>query len=142
MTVLWHVDDLKISCKDGFEITKLLHYLNKIYGGKIVAKRGGKGDYLGMNLDFTETGVFQVDMMEYINKVFDDFLEEIGATSPTPHADHLFTVRDEEDATYLPEGQAQQFHHTVAQLFFLSCRARRDIQTLVAFLTTRVKAPD
>ena len=27
--------------------------------------------------------------------------------SPTPHADHLFTVRDEEDPTYLPEGQAQ-----------------------------------
>ena len=39
MTVIWHVDDLKVSCKDGFEITKLLHYLNKIYGGKIAAKR-------------------------------------------------------------------------------------------------------
>ena len=39
MTVIWHVDDLKVSCKDGFEITKLIHYLNKIYGGKIAAKR-------------------------------------------------------------------------------------------------------
>ena len=34
------------------------------------------------------------------------------------------------------------FHHTTAQLLFLSSRARRDIQTAVAFLTTRVKAPD
>lgn len=34
------------------------------------------------------------------------------------------------------------FHHTVAQLLFMSARARRDIQTAVAFLTTRVKSPD
>ena len=34
------------------------------------------------------------------------------------------------------------FHHTVAQLLFASARARRDIQTAVAFLTTRVKRPD
>ncbi len=34
------------------------------------------------------------------------------------------------------------FHHTTAQLLFLSSRARRDIQTAVWFLTTRVKEPD
>ena len=34
------------------------------------------------------------------------------------------------------------FHHSVAQLLFLACRARRDIQVAVAFLTTRVKKPD
>ena len=34
------------------------------------------------------------------------------------------------------------FHHTVAQLLFMATRARRDIQTAVAFLTTRVKSPD
>ena len=37
---------------------------------------------------------------------------------------------------------AQAFHSTVASLLFVSCRARRDIQTAVAFLTTRVKRPD
>ena len=31
MTVLWHVDDLKISCKDSFEVTKLLHYNSTRY---------------------------------------------------------------------------------------------------------------
>ena len=35
-----------------------------------------------------------------------------------------------------------KFRHTVAQLLFLSARARRDIQTAVAFLTTRMKQPD
>ena len=142
ITVLWHVDDVKISCVDRFEVTKLLSYLNKIYGGKIVAQRGGTGDYLGMNLDFEEAGVFRVDMIDYIKKMFDEFPEEIKGSSPTPHADHLFKIRDEEDARYLPEKQAQQFHRTTAQLLFLQCRARRDIQVAVAFLTTRVRHPD
>ena len=42
----------------------------------------------------------------------------------------------------LPEEQAVTFHHVTAQLLFVSQRARRDIQTAVAFLTTRVKEPD
>jgi len=37
---------------------------------------------------------------------------------------------------------AMAFHRTVVQLLFLCMRARRDIQTAVAFLTTRVKKPD
>jgi hypothetical protein len=36
---------------------------------------------------------------------------------------------------------SEAFHHTTAQLLFLSCVCR-DIQTTVTFLTTRVKRPD
>ena len=56
-------------------------------------------------------------------------------------ADHLFQVCPPFDAKLLPEEQAQAFHHTTAQLLFLS-RVHCDIQTTVAFLTTQVKAPD
>ena len=51
-------------------------------------------------------------------------------------------IRDEKEARRLNEEQALAFHHTVAQLLFMATRARRDIQTAVAFLTTRVKSPD
>ena len=34
LTVLWHVDDLEMSRKDDFELTKLLVYLKNIYGEK------------------------------------------------------------------------------------------------------------
>ena len=54
----------------------------------------------------------------------------------------MFKVRPENEATYLPDKQAQQFHRTVSLLLFLSVRAQRDIQTAVAFLTTRVKKQD
>eukprot|EP00804_Cyclotella_cryptica_P016676 CCRYP_001992-RA/>CCRYP_001992-RA protein AED:0.42 eAED:0.42 QI:0/-1/0/1/-1/1/1/0/137 len=105
-------------------------------------KRGGKGKYLGMNLDFTEPGVFQVDMSQYVKEILTDFPKKIKESSPMPHSDSLFTVKEEDEATLLPEEQAIQFHRTTAQLLFLSTRARKDIQTAVLFLTTRVKQPD
>jgi hypothetical protein len=45
---------------------------------------------------------------------------------------------DEEEARPLEEDQALAFHHTIAQLLFMATRSRRDIQTAVAFLTTRM----
>jgi hypothetical protein len=105
-------------------------------------KRGGKGKYLGMNLDFSEPGVFQVDMCDYVQEVIDGFPEDIVKTSPTPHSDNLFSVKEEEAAEFLSEEDAMQFHRTTAQLLFLATRARKDIQTAVSFLTTRVKKPD
>jgi hypothetical protein len=46
------------------------------------------------------------------------------------------------DRKLLEEERAVAFHHTTAQLLFVATRARRDIQTAVAFLTMRVKSPD
>jgi hypothetical protein len=59
-----------------------------------------------------------------------------------PAADHLFTIRDKKEAKPLDKEWALAFHHTVAQLLFMATRVRQDIQTAVAFLTTRVKSPD
>ena len=70
------------------------------------------------------------------------FPEIITGRAATPVTDYLFTIRDEKDARPLEKERAMAFHHTVAQLLFMSTRARRDIQTAVAFLTTRVKSPD
>ena len=142
LTALWHVDDLKISCREKYEVTKLICYLQRIYGNKMTVHRGGKGKYLGMHLDFTEEGVFQVDMSDYIKGILDEFPEPIQKSSPTPHSDSLFTVKEESSSKPLCEDKAMQFHRTTAQLLFLCTRARRDIQTAVSFLTTRVKQPN
>jgi hypothetical protein len=61
----------------------------------MVMHRGGSNDYLGMNLDFTEPGVFQVDTIKYIEAVLDNFPEEIHKSSPTPHNEHFFRVQEE-----------------------------------------------
>ena len=94
-----------------------------------------------MTIDFSNKAVVIFDMIPYINKIFTGFPGKITGVSSTPAADHLFNVRPPTKAKLIPEEQACAFHHTVAQLLFLS-RVRRDIQTTIAFLTTRVKHPD
>ena len=143
MMVILHVDDLLVSCKDTFELTKLQCYLGSIYGPGLAINRGREHHYLGMHLKFCSDGSLKVGMVDYVKDVINDFPEDVGRKSyKTPAASHLFQVREEIDKKVLPEEQAVQFHHTVAQLLFLSARARRDIQTAVAFLTTRVKQPN
>jgi hypothetical protein len=142
MTVCWHVDDLKVSHVDPAGVTKFGQWLSATYGIAVAEHRGKVHDYLGMMLDFTLEGHVIVNMADYIGTILADFPEEITGVRTMPAADHLFDVRDEADARPLPEEQAREFHHAVAQLLFLSARARRDIQPVTAFLTTRVKSPD
>ena len=39
MTIIWHVNDLIMSHKEGWEITKIIKWLGKLYGD-IKVKRG------------------------------------------------------------------------------------------------------
>ena len=141
MIVIWHVDDLNVSNKSEFLITRFAYYLISIYVG-LSSSLGKVHDYLGMHIEFSEKGKLQVSMIPYLINVLKELPEELGAAASSTEPDHLFKIRTENEATYLPEDQAQKFHRTVAQLLFLSARARRDIQTAVAFLTTRVKKID
>jgi hypothetical protein len=81
------------------------------------------------------------DMVPYIEKNIDAFPEKIMGVTSTLAADHLFAVCPSAKACLLPKDQAWAFHHTTAQLLFLS-HVRLDIQTPVFFLTTRVIHPD
>ena len=142
MMVCWHVDDLKVSHKDDAELTKFGEWLNQTYGVKVASHRGDKHEYLGMTLDYSSVGKVKVLMVDYIKQIISEFPEVIDKNKITPAADWLYDVRDVAECTPLPEEQAVAFHRTVAQLLFLCNRSRRDIQTAVAFLTTRVKGPD
>merc|ERR1711966_605417 len=104
--------------------------------------RGKIHDYLGMNMDWLKDGKVTISMIKCLFQILEEFIDEITKTSVTLSADYLFKIREKCDAAQLPEELAVIFHHTVAQLLFVSQRARRDIQTPVAFLTKRVKNPD
>jgi hypothetical protein len=132
-TVIWHVDDLKCSHKKAFVNTKFATWLGSIYGAKLTVKRGKTHDYLGMDLDWSVGGKVTISMIKYVYKILEDFIEVISRTAATPARDNLFQVRAEELAEELPEELAVAFHHAVAQLLFLSLRARRDIQLPTAF---------
>ena len=130
------------SCEDGFEITKFSCYLAEIYGTKLTMHMGSRHDYLGMDMEFTKEGTLKVSMILYLQNVIANFPEVITGKAATPAMDYLFNVQDDKEARLLDKEQAVAFHHMVAQVLFMSTRAWRDIQTAVAFLTTRMKAPD
>jgi len=123
MTICWHVDDLFVGHEDTTVVTDLLRWLANRYDTadkKLNITRGHRHDYLGMTIDFSSNAAVTFYMIPYIKKIFNAFPEKIIRVSSTPAVDYLFTVRPPTEAQLLPEEQAHAFHHTVAQLLFLS----------------------
>jgi hypothetical protein len=58
----------------------------------------------------------------------------------TPTPDNLFIVN--EDCEKLPDEMAGDFHTIVAKTLYVTKRARPDTCLSIAFLTTRLSAPD
>ena len=68
------------------------------------------------------------------------FSDDITTSCVTPSALHIFNIND--NCPKLDEARSVNFHHVVANLLYLSKRARPDIETAVAFLCTRVAKCD
>jgi Reverse transcriptase (RNA-dependent DNA polymerase) len=141
-TVVWHVDDLKISHRDPRVVETLVDMLNQRYGQRtqLAVTRGPVHDYLGMTLDYSTPGKIHVIMTDYVMALLDETIGNMDGTAVTPASPHLFQVNPA--SILLNDKKKEFFHHIVAKLLFLCKRARPDLQTTVAFLTTRVKAPD
>ena len=90
-----------------------------------------------MWLDYSKDGEVEISMEDFLRDVISKFPEEISKTTQTPASDHLFEVRDESDRVTLDDKRYRAFHRSVAQLMFACTQCRKDIQTAVAFLTTR-----
>jgi hypothetical protein len=105
--------------------------------GAMKAHRGKVHKYLGMGLDFSHKGKCIVTMHDYLDgilKAFDAAMEKhehrfqpvTRQRYETPAPTNLFIVN--EDCEKLPDDVTK--------------RARPDTCLLIAFLTTRVRAPD
>jgi hypothetical protein len=146
-TIVWHVDDLKISHKDPRVVTTILNLLDARYGQEIVGgeraaltiNRGKIHEYLGMTLDYSTPGAVKIDMTAYVDKVLEEAPTSMDGKASTPADKNLFEVR--EDIPALETEDADFFHAMVAKLLFLCKRGRPDLQTAIAFLCTRVQVP-
>jgi hypothetical protein len=149
LTVVWHLDDLKGSHRKPSVLTRMTEWLKSTYerlfddgSGGMTISRGKINDYLGMTLDFTVPRKVKITMIDYVKDMMLLFFDhdKSDSTAKTPAAEHLFRVNNA--STSLTQEAATIFHNFVAQCLFLTKRARPDISTAVAFLTTRVKGPD
>jgi hypothetical protein len=120
--------------------TDIIKKINYKFGKEypITITRGKVHDYLGMTLDYSKRGKVKIKMLDYVDKMLADLPAEIDGEAPFPAANHLLTVND--DQIKVDEKKAHFFHTYVAKKLFLCKRARPDLQTAVAFLSTRVKS--
>lgn len=142
-TIAWYVDDLKISHTDPAVVEDIFQKLQDEFGKKapLSVTRGKIHSYLGMTIDYSTDGRVSFTMPTLVGEIISQ-LPVTFATGPdtTPAANHLFEVK--EAAAKLSDTDADLFHRLTAQLLYLCKRARPDLQTAVAFLTTRVASPD
>jgi hypothetical protein len=137
-TIVWHVDDLKMSHQSEKVQDMEIRWLETIYG-PLVGSKGNEHTYLGMDLKFNNQSL-EVSMIPYLQEIVDEFPFDIGKPASTPAANHLFDVSD--TSTPLSEKERKAFHHVVAKTLWAAIRARPDLLTALSFLTCRVKAPD
>ena len=143
MTVVWHVDDLKVSHVDRKEVDKFIKQMEEEFGADapLSVSCGKVHNYWGMNLDFHVEGEVRIDMEHYINMMLHDAPEDMEGVSNTPAAAHLFK-KNSEDPKLLDDKKKRIFVHLVMQGLYLSQRGHLDIRTAISFLCGRLHNPD
>jgi len=141
-TILWHVDDLKISHVEHEIVSAIIKQLEATFGLEApqTKTRGKVHDYLGMIIDFSKKGKVKISVKDYMVRRLVSLPPEMNGEAAIPASNHLFESKL--GSIKLKAEEAVLFHHNVAKLLFLCKQAWPDIQTAIAFLCMRVKCPD
>jgi hypothetical protein len=142
-TIVFHVDDLKLSHKSKSVNDKFEKWLNSMYGkhGNNIATRGQIHNYLRMELDYQKQGELKINMTKYVKNMLNNFPVKFGEkdAAKTPAGDNLFNLGT---GAKLDTKRSEIFHTFVAKGLFLCRRARPDIQQAILVLCTRVRDPN
>jgi hypothetical protein len=114
-TMMWHVDDIKMSHEEENEITRMITWQKSIYGADMRVSRGRIHDYLGITSDFTKKGEVKVTMIDYLKGLINDFPEETTGTAMSPATTNLYDVRPNEArrrATTVRDRDSKEIHST------------------------------
>ena len=146
MTIVWHVDDVKMSHDEDEVLDGFIECLRDIHDdeeiGTLKVDCGPRHEFPGMTSDCSEPGKATVDMSDGASKMAEEFEEkyEPSKIAKTPAAAHSFKMN--ENGEKLNEDMASDFHTHSAKGSFFCKQGRPDTQTATAFLTVRVKEPD
>jgi len=135
ITIAMHSDDWMITCVCEDDINDVVNYIKYVYRD-IKVKRGNIHNYLGMKFIFGK-GEVLITMEDYISSTIEWW--GTNQIANTPASADLFVVGE---SNLLPEIQSSKFHSGAAKCLYLSKRARPDIITAVAYLSTRVQSPN
>jgi hypothetical protein len=110
ITIIWHVDDFKIShvCKEILE--QEIMWLESMYG-PLVGSIGSMHTYLDMDMYF-EGKRLKVSMIGYLQEIVEEFPFDLLNKAVTPAGPHLFDK--DEDGILLDNEKSKIFHQVCA----------------------------
>ena len=80
-------------CKE--TVSYLINLLEEFFG-KFSITRGKCHDYLGMKIKICEDSKVEIDMIESIQQIFDDFSEPLLGQVTSPATSELYTQEEDE----------------------------------------------
>jgi hypothetical protein len=120
-TVMWHVDDLKISHADPTVVSDVIELINGVFGNEapVTVNRGKEHDYLGIHLDYTRKGKVIITMIDYIQSVLREAQDDMSGIANSPAANHLFSINTV-NPDYLNDEDSEFFSHNGGKATFFS----------------------
>jgi hypothetical protein len=134
-TIVWYVDDMKVSHKDPEVVSAVISNIESSFG-KMTVKRGKEHEFLGMKIVYNENNTATITMRSYLEEAIAESGLNITNTAATPARRYLFDVN--EKSPRLDKKRNDIFHSVSAKLLYVATRARMDILLPVCFLCTRV----
>jgi hypothetical protein len=138
-TIVWYVDDNKISHVEAAVVTEVVKMIEKRFG-KMTVTRGKHHVFLGMSVTYKDDGTVQIIMKDHLQSAITVFDDDITTSVTSPAQRDLFEVDNTREKLSIEK--SENYHKVVAKLLHVSKRARLDIQLPVSFLCTRVSCSD
>ena len=136
-TIVWYVDDAKVSHQDRAVVTKVIKEIEKEFG-EMEITYGDTHEYLGMIITVKDRKLY-INMTAQVEELVKFFKEDVSGTVSSPANRNLMNVDD--TSPKLDTARQENFHSTTAKLLYIEKRCRPDMELVTAFLTTRVSNP-
>ena len=114
-TMVWYVDDNKLSHEDPKVVDEIIAEVEK-YFGEMTKTRGNKHSFFGMNFEITNDRIIEINMKQHVDDIIESFGEEIEETVASPATLRLFEV--DETVPLLSTTKAEKFHSITAKLLY------------------------
>ena len=122
MTVVWHVDDMKVSHVNPEKVTEMIDWVQECFSGDNIGKlkitRGKLHEFLGMTFNFKIKGEGKITMNDFVTNIISTFPNSKEQIYDTTASDGLFII--DNTSSKLGEEETKVFHSFTEKLLYLS----------------------
>ena len=135
-TIVWYIDDNKISHKDQTVVNDIIQRIKAKFG-PMMKMQGDDHKFLGMQLHFNRMDkTVKILMQTYLDEAIHQSQLDMRCTAATPATKTLFEI--DPNAAPLSTPEFERFHSVVCKLLYVALLGCPDILLAVVFLSSRV----